>query len=162
MMKVICLWRHTKLPRPNIKIIKDLIKDAVSYIDLVIPDDCIVAVSFLGSRKMRTLNKQFLNHDYLTDVICFDYLNQDDFSIEDETAIEIMISPDIALQRFNEKSVPYDYSTELVLYIIHGLLHSAGYRDKSDDEKVKMRQLEMKIILALSKKYILNELFSLN
>ena len=144
------------------RIIKDLIKDTILYIELVIPDDCIVSVSFLGLYKMRALNKQFLNHDYLTDVICFDYLNQDDFSEEDETAVEIMISPDIALQRSNEKSVPYDYSTELVLYIIHGLLHSAGYRDKLDNEKAQMRQIETKIMCFLSKKYILNKLFSLN
>ena len=162
MMKVICLWRHSKLPRPNIRIINDLIKDAIFFINLAIPDNCIVSVSFLGPRKMRTLNKAFLNHDYLTDVICFDYMNQDNFLIDDETAIEIMVSPDIALQRSNDKSVPYDYSTELVLYIIHGLLHAAGYQDKSLDDINKMRQLENEIMSALSQKYILNALFSLN
>jgi probable rRNA maturation factor len=161
-MKVICLWLHQKLPKPNTKILKEFIKDVCSCINFNIPKGTIISVSFLGVEQMCDINQTFLNHNYLTDVICFDYMNYDDFSKDDEIAIELLLSPDIALQRANEHSVPYDYSVELALYIIHGLLHAAGYKDKLNDDRLEMRKKENDIISTLSEKYILNELFLLN
>jgi probable rRNA maturation factor len=114
---------------------------------------------------MIRLNNQFLGHDYLTDVICFNYLEDEtvsDYDYSDEAAVELFISPGIALQRTAAKKVPNDYSTELALYIIHGILHAAGFDDKKDKDKQIMYTEQDRILHDASAYFAFNELFPLN
>lgn len=80
------------------------------------------------------INKKFLNHDYFTDIITFNY-NFDEF-IEGD----IFISIDTV--NFNSKKYKTNPQEELLRVIIHGILHLLGFNDKSKEEKLKMRDLE--------------------
>ncbi len=93
---------------------------------------------------MRRINREFLDHDYLTDVICFNYRNDLDYDIN-EIAIEIFISPDIAEERSKEDS-SLKYESELLLYLVHAILHASGLNDKTDNEQLIMRQAENRIL----------------
>ena len=79
-------------------------------------------------------NKKFLNHDYFTDIITFDYneLNK--------VSGDLMISID----RVKENALTHQCSFQIELYrvIIHGVLHLLGFSDKSDIQSKKMRELE--------------------
>ena len=98
---------------------------------------------------MRRINREFLNHDYLTDVICFNYRDEPGFEQDPEDpAVEIFISPDIAAERA-EDNPEFAYESELLLYIVHGVLHAAGKRDKTPEEKKDMRNAENEIITRL-------------
>ncbi|MBL6872740.1 MAG: rRNA maturation RNase YbeY, partial [Flavobacteriales bacterium] len=79
-------------------------------------------------------NQTFLNHDTLTDIITFDY--------SDENGIggDIFISIDRVKENARKFAVPFD--TELRRVMIHGVLHLIGYNDKSDEEKELMREKE--------------------
>jgi len=72
-------------------------------------------------------NKEFLDHNTLTDIITFNYC------IDDNISSDIMISID----RVKENSTTFEnsFNEELKRIMIHGILHLIGYNDKSDKEK---------------------------
>ena len=79
-------------------------------------------------------NQKYLNHDFLTDIISFDY------------CVDNIISGDllISLDRVNENANIYNVSreTELNRVMVHGLLHLIGYGDKTEADKIIMRKKE--------------------
>jgi rRNA maturation RNase YbeY len=85
---------------------------------------------------LRNVNKEFLNHDYFTDVISFNY------SFANNVIGEIYISEDTMRRNSIEYNV--DFDNEMLRVMIHGVLHLAGYDDRTKAEKQKMRQLEDK------------------
>ena len=79
-------------------------------------------------------NQDFLNHDTLTDIITFDY------SEENKLSADIFIS----IERVKENALIFavPFEKELKRVIIHGILHLIGYKDKSEEETKTMRSKE--------------------
>ena len=84
-------------------------------------------VSFVGDRMMRSLNRSYHNCDCPTDVLAFDY--GDKFA-------DIIISLDTA--RRNSKTYKTSFKNEILLYLIHGILHLAGYNDANTKDRKRM------------------------
>jgi rRNA maturation RNase YbeY len=80
------------------------------------------------------MNINYLKHDTFTDIITFDY------SEENSVSGDLFIS--IERVRENAKKFSGRVENELHRVIIHGILHLCGYDDKTDEEKGKMRQKE--------------------
>jgi len=80
------------------------------------------------------MNIEFLQHDYYTDIISFDYC-EDNLIIGD-----LFISKDRVFENANDNNVLF--SIELQRVIVHGVLHLCGYKDKLDDEVLLMRLKE--------------------
>lgn len=95
---------------------------------------------FCSDEKELEVNRSFLQHDYYTDVITFDY------STEDVINGDIFISLDTV--RSNAEEVGADFSEELMRIIIHGVLHLTGQADKTPETKAEMTRKEN---LALAK-----------
>ena len=89
---------------------------------------------FCSDKRLLEINRQFLNHNYYTDIITFD-LSDSDF-----TQAEIYISIDRV--RDNAKSVKTSFKSELHRVVFHGALHLCGLKDKTRPEKTKMRERE--------------------
>jgi rRNA maturation RNase YbeY len=79
-------------------------------------------------------NQQFLDHDYYTDIITFDYT--EDLIVSGD----LLISLDRVFE--NAEDVNVSRETELMRVIVHGVLHLLGYKDKSLKESELMRKKE--------------------
>lgn len=80
------------------------------------------------------INKQYLDHDYYTDIISFDY------SVGNELNGDIFVSIDRVKENATDFNVTFD--EELKRVIIHGILHYCGYKDKSEEDEALMRSKE--------------------
>ena len=80
------------------------------------------------------MNKKYLDHDYFTDVITFDY------SEDKIVSGDIFISIDRV--EANARDLAISFDEELNRVMIHGVLHLIGFNDKSDEEKQQMREKE--------------------
>lgn len=80
------------------------------------------------------MNRSFLDHDYHTDVLAFD------LSEDEGVDGEIYVDLDTAAERCEEFGATFDHET--ARYVLHGLLHLLGYRDKQEEDQVLMKQRE--------------------
>jgi len=96
---------------------------------------------FCTDEYLLNINKQFLQHDYYTDIITFN-LAPDSQPIEGE----IYISIDRVME--NAKVEGVSRKEELHRVIFHGALHLLGYGDKNKDEQMAMRKAENKCLKA--------------
>ena len=83
---------------------------------------------------LHQINMEYLNHDTLTDIISFDY------SIGNELHGDIFVSVERVLDNAQDFKVSFD--DELKRVLVHGVLHYCGYKDKSPEEEIQMRQKE--------------------
>ena len=97
---------------------------------------------FCDDNYLHKLNVEFLNHDTLTDIISFD------------NTLGKLISGDIfiSIERVEEnaKDFKVSFENELHRVMIHGVLHYMGFKDKSDDEKIEMRNAENQVLSIIS------------
>lgn len=96
---------------------------------------------FCSDDKILEVNRQFLQHDYYTDVITFDY---------DEDGVvsgDMYISVDTV--RSNAEQYAPSFESEMQRVVIHGVLHLCGLKDKQPDDEKKMRAAEEKALAIL-------------
>ncbi len=93
-----------------------------------------LSYTFYTDKELLQINKKFLNHDTYTDIITFDYNNND------VVIGEIFISLDRVLE--NSTKLHTDFKEEYYRVLIHGLLHLLGYKDKEKSDKILMTQKE--------------------
>jgi len=103
-----------------------------------------ITVIFCSDRYLLTINKEFLNRDHYTDVIAFDYCREDTLSGDLFISIERV--------RENAETYHAEFENELYRVLFHGVLHLAGYKDKSPDEIKEMRKKEDYYLNKLVKK----------
>ena len=98
-------------------------------------DQSEISIAFVDDPTIREHNKQYLNHDYETDVISF-------VLDESETALtgQLIVSTDTAEKMGQQIGVLMQH--EVLLYVIHGMLHLVGLDDTDQDSAEKMRAAE--------------------
>jgi probable rRNA maturation factor len=94
---------------------------------------------FCSDAYLLEINRQYLNHDYYTDIITFD-LSEKGQAIN----AEIYISVDRV--RENAREFGSSFRKEMQRVIFHGALHLCGYKDKTASQEKKMRQMEEKYL----------------
>ncbi len=118
----------------------------VQFLDgVVASEDCRtgdINIVFCGDAYLHKLNKTYLNHDTLTDIITFDY------SANDVLSGDMFIS----IERARENAEIYNVSLEHELnrLFVHGVLHLAGYSDKTKSAKRQMKAKEDSYLQELS------------
>lgn len=110
---------------------KQWIKLLVSHHHKTLGD---ISYVFYDDEQLLEINKQYLQHDFYTDIITFDY-SQDD-TISGDIAISIDRVKD------NAKDLGTDWNDELDRVLIHGILHLIGFKDKTPKDAKIMREQE--------------------
>ena len=100
-----------------------------------------IGYMFVDDEKILEVNREYLGHDYYTDVITFDY------DEDDTVSGDIVISLDTV--RTNAEQFGKSYDDELHRVIIHGILHLCGINDKGPGEREIMEAAENKALAML-------------
>lgn len=118
-----------ELEYPNL--VQDWIQHAITNEDKVAGE---ISYIFCSDEYLHKINLEHLQHDTLTDIITFNYCEDD------------LINSDIfiSLDRVKENAGLFktSFENELSRVMIHGILHLVGYDDKTDEDKVLMRSKE--------------------
>ena len=107
------------------------VKEVVSKYKLIVGN---VSYVFCSDEYILEINRKYLQHDYYTDIITFDYRNN------------LIISGDIFISvdtvKSNADKFRVSFEEELYRVIIHGILHLCGINDKTDEQQAEMTKQE--------------------
>ena len=116
---------------PSKRLLKAWIKEFVSNHGKKVGE---LAFVFCTDEKILEVNQSFLQHDYYTDIITFDYCEGD------------FVSGDIyiSVERVQENAISHqvEYNNELLRVLAHGVLHLIGFQDKEENNKAEMTKNE--------------------
>ncbi len=127
------LYQNDGVKAPPIKkrIVSKWIQDVAASYERKVGD---ISYIFCSDEKILEINNQYLQHDYYTDIITFDYSDGDIISGD------IFISLDTV--KSNAEEFETNYIDELHRIIIHGVLHLCGINDKAPGEREHMTECE--------------------
>jgi len=101
-----------------------------------------VNIVFVSNQRIRAMNRRYLGMDISTDVLAFS--GGDTPGGDDGFLGDVVISSDKAQQQAKEYGT--SFLQEMALYVIHGILHLAGYEDRTKKGKALMRNMEDELI----------------
>lgn len=103
----------------------------------------VISIAVVDNAAIRELNRTYLDHDYETDVLSF-LLESEPTDSGPRIEGEVVVSAEMALHSAAE----FDWTPgdELVLYLVHGLLHLTGYDDQNPAARQRMRDRERAIL----------------
>ena len=131
MSKIEVFFEDTK----PIKLKKSVLKKhIISLINNELKKTGSITIVFCSDIYLLEMNKKYLEHDYFTDIITFDYVEND------------VISGDlfISVDRVKDNAEKFNatFLNELMRVVFHGVLHLAGYKDKTTPDQQLMREKE--------------------
>ncbi|MDE6235222.1 MAG: rRNA maturation RNase YbeY [Muribaculaceae bacterium] len=131
------IFQTDSVEMPNIdeKRISRWLKDVAHSYNKSVGDLCY---RFCSDEVILDCNRQFLNHDYFTDIITFDYTEGRRISGDMLISLETVAS--------NAEKLGVGYDRELLRVIVHGVLHLCGLHDKEPGEREQMEAAENKAL----------------
>lgn len=129
---------NVQMPRLNTEAVQNWIVEVARRHNQQV--GCLTYV-FCDDEYILATNREFLGHDYYTDIITFDYTNSR------HIAGDMVISLDTV--KSNAEMLGVSYDTELMRVIIHGVLHLCGINDKGPGEREIMEQHENEALALL-------------
>ncbi len=138
------LQKHYEIKSSKIKraVKKVLSKEGKSSALFVRGKDARLSIALVDNSRIKELNKQYFNSDKVTDVISFPLSNNKNL-----LSGEIIVSVETAVDTAGKKNITIE--GEIVLYIIHGILHLLGYDDCNEEDASVMHEEESKILKTL-------------
>ncbi|MFV0469989.1 MAG: rRNA maturation RNase YbeY [Dysgonomonas sp.] len=138
-MAIIYQSEEVKVPPIKRRIISAWIKQTASSYGKKVGE---ISYIFCSDEKILEINREYLNHDYYTDIITFDYTEENTISGD------IFISLDTV--KSNSEQFGTEYLEEIDRIIIHGILHLCGINDKAPGEREHMTDCENKALEQLN------------
>ena len=130
-MAIIFTQEDLEYTIPNSQAVKKWMKSIIESEKRSLGD---IAIVWCSNNFILDINKKYLNHDYFTDIITFDYCEGTTISGD------LIISLDTV--HSNASTFGVLFHVEQLRVLAHGILHLCGYGDATDEEKVVMRSKE--------------------
>ncbi|MBI2931132.1 MAG: rRNA maturation RNase YbeY [Planctomycetes bacterium] len=104
-----------------------------------------LSIAFVDDRRIREINRRYLRHDYVTDVISFPLGDG-----RDDLFGEVVVSTEFAAREARRRGITV--GEELLRYVVHGTLHLVGYDDRTPAQKRRMWKRQEDLLGALSRR----------
>jgi probable rRNA maturation factor len=121
---------------------------ARGILKIIKKQDAELEIIFLSDTAIKPINKKYKDSSYATDVLSFDL----------DSCGQILISSDMALK--NSRAFDTPFEKELVLYVIHGILHLFGYDDEKPKDRSRMLRKQDSIMETLCAKISLSKVLT--
>lgn len=157
MIKLNSQWYCRSKKAPKKSDLRKFVHRAAEVAGLPVEPAWSCNILFVGDRRMAEMNMDLLGHEGTTDVITFCYFDDDLPFEKDEVMVELIVNPEAAAREGETR--PGGYPRETALYIVHGMLHSAGEDDLDDVPRRRMRRRERECMEILEKEFDLAALF---
>ena len=112
-----------------------------------------LGINLVGAREMTLVNETFLKHEGSTDVITFDHADGATPAASPALHGELFICVDEAI--LQARRFRTTWQSEVVRYVVHGVLHLLGHDDQRADRRRKMKQEENRLVRKLGRKFSL-------
>jgi probable rRNA maturation factor len=152
-MNVIIANRQ-RMKKINLRFLKKIVKELLSELKI---SEAELGINLVAAPEMTLVNETFLKHAGSTDVITFDY--DDKIPGKTEGTIlsgEIFVCAGDAIAQ--SKQFKTKWQSEIVRYIVHGVLHLLGHDDHRVASRKKMKREENRLLRGLSKKFSLAQI----
>ena len=146
-------FNRQRTKKINLGSLKQII--AALFEDLKI-ESAELGISLVGAKEMAQVNWKFLQHEGSTDVITFDYADGAHGVTRPTLHGELFVCVDDALQQ--AKKFKTSWQSEIIRYIVHGVLHLLGHDDVNAKAKRKMKLEENRLLRKLSARFALSKL----
>jgi len=144
----IVITNRQRTKKINTRLLKQIASELFAELKIAEAD---LGCALVSAKEMATVNWQFLQHEGATDVITFDHE-----STRTKLHGELFICVDMAMAQ--AKEFKSSWQSELVRYVVHGVLHLLGYDDLKPTLRRKMKREENRLVRLLAKRFSLAQL----
>jgi rRNA maturation RNase YbeY len=139
----------------NTRALKHIVKEVFKELGIV---EAELGVNLVADREMTLVNETFLQHVGSTDVITFDHANRKRNRLKRHSKIhgELFVCVDVAISQAKEFDTTWQ--SEMVRYVIHGILHLLGYDDLKPALRREMKREENRLMRVMAKRFSFAEL----
>jgi probable rRNA maturation factor len=149
----VVIVNHQRTKKINTRLLKKIA--GALFLELKITEGEL-GINFIGTEEMAKVNWHFLQHEGSTDVITFDHREGTDAVMHPILHGELFICVDEAvLQAMNFKT---SWQSEILRYVVHGVLHLLGHDDHQVTNRRKMKSEENRLLRLLAKRFSLAQL----
>ena len=136
----------------NTRLLKEIVQEVFAELKIESVESVELGISLVGAREMTLLNETFLRHEGSTDIITFDYQEPGTGSRKPELKLhgELFICVDEAI--LQAKRFRSTWQSEIVRYVVHGILHLLGHDDLKPALRRRMKREENRLVRRLSRK----------
>jgi probable rRNA maturation factor len=141
----------------NSRLLKEIAEALLADLEI---GEAELGVNLVAAREMILINETFLRHEGSTDVVTFDYSNAECGARNAELSLhgEIFVCVDEAVLQARQFKTAWQ--SEIVRYLVHGVLHLLGHDDRHTAARRRMKREENRRLAGLSKKFNLAQIGS--
>ena len=149
----IVIANRQRAKRINTRSLKRMVKEVFSELAVV---EAELGINLVADREMALVNETFLQHVGSTDVITFDHTNRRGRGKRRKIHGELFVCVDVAVSQADEFET--GWQSEVVRYVIHGILHLLGHDDLKPHLRREMKREENRLVRLMEKRFSFAEL----